>query len=830
VANVNVIQSSFSYGELSPLLYAQANFEGYQKGVKNSQNWLSIPQGGFIKRWGTSVSLNTTALSTNKKYIEISTFAYDPGTSYLLIWSNNSLNIVFENVIVATVATTYPQEIVQELYFVSVDTRYIILHKNKHSRQLIRSASAANPIAAVGANTLDVTNALTVGQILPITFTTAGTLPTSNPQLYINTIYYAKVLGANQIAVYNTSADAAADVNRITYSAPGAGVSNVIVQNTWTLSDIAFSNYPAYDFDQFATYSAAGFTFQVSAVSGTIAAPTTITSSAAVFTAANVGGLFTGGGGVARIIGFTNATNVTATTYVPFNVAVGAAGRFSGAEVFLGEPAWSDARGWPAVGAYFQERLWLASSRSIPNGLWGSSLFQVYDFDDSEELDNNAISDYSCKTTIRALSAAKTLIVHCDVGIYSTSLTANVPLTPRTFNLDEQNPDGINNIQPVFIDNQIIYVDKAANNVKNMNWDIVQSSYVNTNISVQSSHIPSAPIDMATFSEPVYTDGLYVFIVNEDGSLAIYQTLLEQNIRSWTHAITDDIAGQFARVATINNRCWFLMIRYIWAINRSVAITGIVGTFAFRTAAHGITVGELAYVTFTGVVLPSTNPQIVLNQFYWVRALTADTIQVFATLADAEADINFINVFDSGTLAFVDIWELTPNSFIEELRYDYKTDCTTLIENNVPFNSIVLPAFYAGKLVQVKSTDTYIGLFDVPANLTINLGAPYTSVQSGFGIDATLEFLPLSMGLPTGPNLYNRKHIRTLYVQYYNTAVFKLNGYNVPGIFQNPINPVSGVYYSTSMDGWDSFAFNITITQNLPLETTILGIGYNVEV
>lgn len=837
MANINVIQSTFSFGELSPLLYAQANFDGYQKGVKSALNCLTIPQGGFRKRWGTDRIIFNLG-TTNASYVELSTFAYDIGTQYLFVWTNNLVTIFLEDIEIASIVTTYPQEIVQQLYFLPIQTRYLIFQGTKRPQQIIRTPNAANIITGVTASPTDninITNALTIGQVLPITFTTAGTLPTTSPQIYVNTTYFARVRGANAIRVYATSSDAANNVNWFTVTAAGAGVSNVIVQNSWAISNIPFSNLPAYDFDSFTTYSAPGFTFHVSAVSGTVNATTTITASAAVFTAAHVGGLFTGGGGVARIVGFTDATNVTATTYLPFTVATTILGRFPGSECFLGEPAWSDARGWPSCGAYHQERLVLAGTRSIPFGVWLSVLFQVYDFDDSEDLDTNAISDYSVKTPVVALSSTKTLIAHCDQGTYSTPLTESAPLTPRNFNLLEQNPDGINFIQPVFIDNQVIYVDKAASNVKNMAWDIVQSSYVNTNISIQSSHIPSDPIDMATFSEPYYTDGLYVFIVNRDGTLAIYQTLIEQGINAWTPAstYTDLSEGLFRRVATIGNRAWFLMERGIPTAQAPVAINAFTGapTNTLTAPAHGLTLNEANLVKFTtGVSLPTTVPALNLTSYFYARGITVNDFAVYATRADADTDINRFVVTTAGVGANVVPWINQPVLSLEELDYAAKTDHTTFYSFAAPTNTLTGLQYLNGLQVQIVADNNVLAEQVVPSSGQLILDNNYSNVAVGLQITAEVVTLPLSMGLPTGPNLYNRKHIRSIYIQFYQTASFMLQGYPVPGPLVNPVVPTDGIYSNTLMEGWDSSAFNLTISQTNPIDMTILGIGYNVEV
>jgi len=559
MANVNVILSGFSYGELDPKLAARVDFAGYTRGVKTAQNVLSIPQGGFQNRFGTSYRV--TSSTTNKNYATLESFTYDDKAIYNLLVENNSIKVYLENTLNATVVTTYPEEIVKELYFIFVNERVIILHPNYVPRQLIRSAAAANAITGVDATNdyINITNALTAGVIYPATFTTGGTLPVSDPSIFVNTTYYIRAITATSVRVYATPTDAASDTNYFDITATGTG--NVIVQNSWAISDIPFSIYPSYDFDGFATYSASGFTFTASATSGTVGTPVTITASGNIFSAAYVGGLFVGNGGILRITGYTNPTTITGYTYEDFTNT----SAFPGSESFLGEPAWSAARGYPSCGTFFQERLFLGGSRSIPNGVWGSTIFSVFDFDDSQNLDDNAISYYPASggsNVIKSMLASKTLLIFSNSGNYSTTLTSDLPLTPQTFSLVAQSKDGVNDVVPVEIDNQILYVDKSANNVKSMAWDIVQSSYVNTNISLPSSHLVQDPIDMAVYSEPNYTDGYYLLVVNEDGTMAIYNSLTEQDIKGWTKANTG-ASGLVRDITASENRCWVLVERLI---------------------------------------------------------------------------------------------------------------------------------------------------------------------------------------------------------------------------------------------------------------------------
>ena len=231
-----------------------------------------------------------------------------------------------------------------------------------------------------------------------------------------------------------------------------------------------------------------------------------------------------------------------------------------GTQVYLGEPAWSAARGYPRTCCIFQNRLFFGGSPSLPGGVWGSVTNDINDFDDSETLADNAISYYGLPYIV-ALTASDQLLVHTNIGTWSPPLVTQSPLTPTNFYLTSQNKDGVGSTPPVDIDNQVVYIDSDGQNVKNLVYDIIQSRYTLNNISAPSSDLINLPTDLTGYSNPAFVDGSYVIAVNADGTLAIFLTMLEQQIAGWSTA--DTSGGSFVRVATGLNRCWFIVQRTI---------------------------------------------------------------------------------------------------------------------------------------------------------------------------------------------------------------------------------------------------------------------------
>lgn len=848
MAEARFDQFSFTQGEVDPKIQSRSDWVGYYNAAKFARNVQVIPQGGVQRRWGTEfVDACSIGDSNIAAQFEMCALLYDDNATYLLIWEPLSLKIYLENKLIATVTTTYAAEDIIALRFAQVENRLIITNVNFQTAQLARSANSANAITGIDTvnNYLNITTSLTAGNVYPTTFTTSGALPATSPQVYISRTYFVNAISANSVRVYATADDAINNVNYFTIISAGTGASNLVVQNTWTLSNVNFITIPAYDFS--GGYSA--ITFTPSATSG---ATVTITLSAplANLTAVFVGGLFTGNGGSLRIASVADTTHFTGYTIHSF-IDTSA---IEGALAFLGEPAWSTIRGWPKYPSFFQNRLVLAGSISLPNGVWLSVVNQAFNFDDSQSLDDDAIGWYPAGGSINLIvgvTSARSLMIHTNNGTFSTPLLNEVPITPTNFTLTEQNKFSVQPIQPIFIDNQIIFVDTASN-VINMIWDITTSAFNTNNISVMSSSLIRFPVDTASFYEPKATDGFYALFVNGDGTLAVYQTLHEQNIGAWTLMITNTsivvdqvsnsttIQSNFIHVITGYNRCWFLVQRMLPVAQGAITITAISSIFnTFTASAHGLPLDVASLVTFTTTgLLPTTSPQINTTQYWWARGLDANTFAVYDDSAEAAVDLGRIQVTTLGANSKVVQWVNTNKVYIEELSFDVLTDCALTDTLTTASANVAGLSYLNGTVVNVKG-DGY-----VLQNETVFGGQITTENASNYyevGQNYVSQLTPLPVSIPqVMGTLYKPKHIRVLYIRYYQSiGVTVLQG-TIPIANMNqqtlgsvPV-PRDGVYDLTPMQGWNEFDLtgesDINIMQTNPLPMTILGLSYVLEV
>lgn len=838
MANQRVDQVCFVQGQLDPRVQTRVDWADYYKSAAELTNCIVIPQGGVTRRWGTTyVDVLTT---TNPDFCELSTFKYNADAQYLLLWEANFTYVYFENLLIQTIPTQYANEDIATLRFSQAQNRIIITTGNYQPQQIVRSGDAMQAITAFGANTLTAAIGYAAGLVLPVQFATTGALPTTSPQIFAMRDYFIRTQAGGVFQVFSSSTDAINNVNAYTVTALGNN-STVSVQNTWTVTNIAFKFTPAYDFNS----NYFGVTFTPSAVSGS---PVTITSSAAIpFTNALIGGLFEGNGGSLRIVGVTSPTIITGYTIEPFvNVTA-----IQGALCFLGEPAWSATRLWPSTSTYIQNRLFFANTPFITNGVWGSVINDFYNFDNSLTTADYTLESFVSSgdpTFIQSMTSTRSLIVHTITGSYSTPVQSEAPLIPATPFI-EQNKFGVSELQPVFIDNQIFFVDGSSNSIINMIWEFSQSSYVTNNISIKANGLINNPVDMAAFTEPDTVDGFYVIFVNSDGTLCVLQTLHEENITAFTPGNTntylvnnqqngyDTLPAQYVKVATSQNRCWFAVKRQQLNQTGVIAITGFNPANNTLTAmAHGIPLGIPTRINFgTAGNLPTTVPQVELNVYYFAIAIDANTFQTYGSEADAAAAANVYVIDNAGAASVISVWAVASAIWIEEANFDYYTDASITITNNVPQTVITGLEYLNGQVVQCVA-DGYVTDAHTVVNGEITLFIAASVVQVGLAYTSTLQ--PLPPVIPGIPGmLYQPKHIRDIYISYYETIGATVQGYGIPiqnlqqVILGAPPVPETGTWEYTPMQGWGGASPDpIVISQSAPLPMTILSLSYVLEI
>jgi hypothetical protein len=338
---------------------------------------------------------------------------------------------------------------------------------------------------------------------------------------------------------------------------------------TWTLATATFKNLPGYDFKQ--NYDANEF--KLSAV--TVGKGRTLTSLNNIFDASYVGGYFQAYGkdlsdrlGVAKITAFSDAKNVTVEITSEFSAAL--TSFISGSNVFLAEPAFSSIRGWPTSVTYYEGRKYFGGSKSLPHSVFGSVVDDFRNYDVGTGQDDDAVQETIGGHKIgiiKHILGDRSLQIFTSRGEYTVGQAEERAITPGTFSIKKQSSNGIENPRPIVLDNQTFFVKRGGKGVMSYVFNNDSQAYDSSEVSLLAPHLIINPIDAAVLSGSTTDNANYMFLINEDGTLAVYQSVLEQNVSAWTLSDTINTTdGKFKRCMEVDDEIYFAIERTINAV------------------------------------------------------------------------------------------------------------------------------------------------------------------------------------------------------------------------------------------------------------------------
>lgn len=847
-------QDIFTKGELSPFMYSRATVNEYGNGLKTAQNVLTYPSGAAGKRFGTlyQATLDVSITSFDQFYFQ--TFQYLNECVYQLVITPGTIYIFLEGMPVAIVANTYNRNQVFNLNTTTLGAAFRIAGPVMHPQDLTRSNTAPNVITTAAANVLTVTSTLLngillAGSITPIQITTTGSVPTTNPQISPNVTYFIKILTATTANLYPTAKDAKFGTNIITITNNGTGTNSLIEENVWTLANCVFKNLPIYDFNgPITSYDA--ITFTPGAASGD---NVTITLSApyAPLDSSYVGGAFIGNGGTSRIKSVTDTSHFIVTIEHQFDNTNAIQGSFA----LLAEPAWSDKRGWPQVCSSYQSRALFANTTSLPNGFYASVTNDYTDFGDLTTDDDDAISWYPTSDNmnfIKFIVPYRSVTVHTNTGIYSSPLSDVSAITPTNFSLQLQDSNPADVVQPQAVDNQILVL--SGNDAHQMLWDGLNNAYESNIVSVISEQTIRSPQDETAF-QPLHRAGSrFVFIVNANGSMAAFQTLLSQGVSGFVPQIMEQSYGNasFRQVASsAGGRAWFVVERQKATAGSPIAITGFAAasgstssTLKAVASNFSTTVPTAVRFTTTGT-LPASSPQILTTRYYWVIGTTADDFNVYLTQDDAIADEDAIAFTSAGTTSNVVPCPLATIFTLEELSLDVFLDCAVQYDGT-PASTITTGALFNAQ--DIKMVGDGFG-FDAPAETNVGnqivfkahgVLQPVSHAFIGFPVNTIIEPMPLTISSGNSAKettLTRPKHVRFCRFMFNNTIGGTINGvpialkpFSAADIGEPPF-PGRGFVELAIFKDWDDFNNpTYTIEHNEPFDIQLLGVFYSVDI
>lgn len=224
------------------------------------------------------------------------------------------------------------------------------------------------------------------------------------------------------------------------------------------------------------------------------------------------------------------------------------------------EDVWSGTRGWPKTAAFFQQRLWFGGAKSRPQTLWGSQIADYFNFDVDTGEDDDAIDvtlDTNQINGFVALMPSRHLQLFTTGGEFYISSS---PITPGNIAIKNQTRFGSSTVPPVNIDGATLFLDYGLSSIREFLFNWEEDAYTSNSATLLASHLITTPVDMDSRRGTANEDANYVYVVNSNGDMAVFNTLRNQGVAGWTKWET---TGDIEAVTVEGTEVWFAVKRSI---------------------------------------------------------------------------------------------------------------------------------------------------------------------------------------------------------------------------------------------------------------------------
>lgn len=330
------------------------------------------------------------------------------------------------------------------------------------------------------------------------------------------------------------------------------------------------------------------------------------TGSGAVLSAIVVDGVIT------RIDVISAGRNYTNPT-ITISDAAGGSGAVLGA-VTLSTAA------YPGSVSYFEQRRVFGGSTDKPQNIWmtksGTESNMTYSLpvrDDDRIAFRVSAREANRIRHIVPLSQLLLLTASSEWRVTSVNSDA---ITPASISVRPQSYIGANNVQPVVVNNSLLYAAARGGHVREMGYDWQASGFITGDVSIRSAHLFDEYdiVDMAYSKAP----HSLVWLVSSSGLLLGLTYVPDQKIGAWHRHDTDGVFESCACVAEGREDVLYVVVRRV--------INGATVRFVERMASRQINALPEAFFVDCGAAYSSDTAVTTVSGLDWLEGKTVSIL------------------------------------------------------------------------------------------------------------------------------------------------------------------------------------------------------------
>lgn len=599
------LQSSFSSGELSPLMAGRTSLAQYSNGCETLQNMVVLPQGGITKRPGTKFirevkdSADTTVLIP---------FIVGAGQSYILEFGDQYIRFYRDGgALLSTAAITNGTFDTDLTGWTDNDTGTGVSSQTSGVMRLAGGAAGVAARTQALSITVPATYTLTftsstntcsyrVGTTLGGTELTSGT-----SSLGTNNVNFA-VPSADTIYIqFRNSANNNADVDTVSISTPIYEITSPwtaaqVEDLQWAQSkDTMYLAHPDVELRKLRRFGASdwdlvevdlvdgpyfskthdtyggvgtGYTMTPSATTGSI----TVTMSGSVFVSTDVGRQIRYRPSTSDEWSELTITAYTSATQVTAQVEKTLAGLTASTEWRLG--AFSDTTGHPRCVTFHEQRLVLASTTEQPQTVWFSrsgdiEIFQPDNDSYKDEVDATSAMTYTLASRdsndIVWLSSRNVLFLGTSGAIFTAKASSlDEAMTPNNISIKPAVKTAAFRTLPIETTNATLFIHYHQRKVMELAYNVEQDNMVAVDLNLLAEHLSEGKFKRIVRQEEPYN---ILWGITDDGKLRGLTYLRDQQVIGWhKHVLggTDvEVKSLAAIPGTKETELWMIVSRTI---------------------------------------------------------------------------------------------------------------------------------------------------------------------------------------------------------------------------------------------------------------------------
>lgn len=555
---------SFNSGYFSPKIDARSDTEKYGAGCRIIENMFPLVYGCAVRRPGTKYVYGA---KSNDTAVRLIPFIYSSDIAYMTEFGDEYIRFYYDGSILldptnpVEVATSYVEADLFALHTRQIADTMWIVHSGYAPAKLTRTSVTVFSLDDIAftkgpfltrndiANDDDVTMTSSV-----TTVGTTGTLTASS------SIFESGHVGAifkliHPRTVTSVSASSTTDSDAIDVK----GTFRFDTHGTWTGTVKLQRNENDTDWDDYRTYVGNGdrniqlsTTEKEDNVQYKIVTPGAM--SAAFSAEINIDNSIKEG--IVRIDSISSPTVV--------NITVLAEVETTAATKRWAEGCWSGVQGYPVSIAFFNDRAVYVGSKDGIATVW---LSKTGDYENFEEgLNDDDAFSISLTTTdeVRWVEALDVIVIGTkdDEWIISSNKLGTV-ITPTNFSVRQQSSFGGNTVQPVKINNSVLFVDFVGRKVREMTYNDSTQEYASPDLTVLAEDITESGIVSSAYQK---NPDIMYWSVLDDGTLLSLVYERDQGVVAWSKQPlrSGDSVESVARIpGATEDEIWFSTIRQI---------------------------------------------------------------------------------------------------------------------------------------------------------------------------------------------------------------------------------------------------------------------------